>query len=114
MSNLEIIEVVGVIVFFFVSLFIYSRYVKRQNEKFTKLIPPVGERYKVVKQEYQGKQYYVLCGVNIYTKIREIHTYYINHYDDEGDAIRGAKILNDKNIEEHKYKEIKKCFENNL
>lgn len=114
MSSLEIIEVVGVIIFLFLSFFIWVRYEMWQDDKFTKSIPPIGERYKVVKQEYKGKIYFVLCGINVYKRIRRIDTYFIKSYENEEDAISGAVILNKKDIEEYELKEMKKYFENNI
>ena len=114
MSSLEIKEVVGGIIFFFLSFFIWVRYEMWQNVKFTKSIPPIGKRYKVIKQEYKGKTYFVLRGIIIRKKIREIDTYFIKSYENEEEAIEGANILNKKDIEDHELKEMKKYFENNI
>ena len=114
MSSLEIVEVVGVIIFFIIALFIWVRYEMRKYKKFIESIPPIGERYKVIKQEYKGKTYFVLCGVIIYKKIREINTYFIKSYENEEEAIEGANILNKKDIEEHELKVMKRYFENNI
>lgn len=114
MSSLEIFKVVGVIIFFIIALFIWVRYEMWQNVKFTKSIPPIGERYKVIKQEYKGKTYFVLRGIIIRKKIREIETYFIKSYENEEEAIEGANILNKKDIEDHELKEMKKYFENNI
>lgn len=114
MSSLEIVEVVGVIIFFIIAIFIWVRYDMRQYKKFIESIPPIGERYKVIKQEYKGKTYFVLCGVIIYKKIREINTYFIKSYENEEEALEGANILNKKDIEEQELKEMKKYFENNI
>lgn len=114
MGSSEIFEVVGVIIFFIIALFIWVRYDMRQDKKFIESIPPIGERYKVIKQEYKGKTFFILCGIIIYKKIREINTYFIKSYESEEEALEGANILNKKDIEEHELKEMKKYFENNI